>query len=271
MATLAQHEIERYRRDGIVVPAFRLPPARVARLGAVLDEIIAANPGRRPEQLVSIHIDGANDEGVRGRAAFRELAMDEDIVDLVAALIGEDVILWGCQAFCKPAGDGMAVPWHQDGHYWPIRPIATCTAWIALDDSSVENGCLRVIPGSHRARRHFEHEKDERDGLVLNQTLVAGQIDEAAAIDIELEAGQLSLHDVYLVHGSKPNTSARRRAGIAVRYMPGASHFDRDLIPIGNRSGYTVNFATRPLWLLRGSDRTGRNDFQIGHPEAVDN
>jgi hypothetical protein len=265
MASLSRHEIETYQRDGVVVPAFRLSPERTADLRAALDEIIAANPDRRPEQLVSIHIDGVNDEGVRGSVAFLDLARDENIVDLVSALIGEDVVLWGCQAFCKPPGDGMAVPWHQDGHYWPIRPIATCTAWIALDDSTAENGCLRVIPGSHQARRHFEHYKDESEGLVLNQALVDGQIDESSAVDVELEAGQMSLHDVFLVHGSNPNDSVNRRAGIAIRYMPGSSHFRRDLIPIGKRSGYQVNFATRPLWLLRGHDRTGRNDFSVGH------
>ena len=60
------------------------------------------------------------------------------------------MILWGCHVFCKPAGDGYATPWHQDGHYWPIRPLANCTVWVALEESTIENGCLRVIPRSHR-------------------------------------------------------------------------------------------------------------------------
>ena len=159
----------------------------------------------------------------------------------------------------------MEVPWHQDGHYWPIRPLATCTAWIAIDDSMVDNGCLRVIPRSHRQRELFEHCKEDRTDIVLNQRVADGQFDPGSAVDIELQAGEVSLHDAYLVHGSNPNQSIRRRAGIAIRYMPGSSHFKRDLFTPSADVSYTIDFSERPLWLLRGKDRTGRNDFSIGH------
>jgi hypothetical protein len=118
-----------------------------------LDDLIRRNPGVRPEKLVSAHIEGDNGEGVRGSAAFLDLARDPELVELVSGVIGDDVILWGCHVFCKPAGDGYETPWHQDGHYWPIRPLANCTVWVALEDSDRGNGCLRVIPGSHRQRR----------------------------------------------------------------------------------------------------------------------
>ena len=68
-----------------------------------------------------------------------------------------------------------------------------------------------------------------------------------------------------MVHGSNPNRSPKRRAGVAIRYMPATSHFNRELYAPGAGSGYLVDFSTRPLWLLRGEDRTGRNDFRIGH------
>ena len=80
---------------------------------------------------------------------------------------------------CKPGGDGMEVPWHQDGQYWPIRPLATCTAWIALDDSTPENGCLKIIPGSHKSRRLFAHETDDSDRVVLRQALSAAEMPDA--------------------------------------------------------------------------------------------
>jgi ectoine hydroxylase-related dioxygenase (phytanoyl-CoA dioxygenase family) len=83
--------------------------------------------------------------------------------------------------------------------------------------------------------------------------------------DIELEAGQLSLHDAYLVHGSNPNRSTRRRAGIAIRYMPGSSHFNREIDGPSAEVSYTIDFSQRPLWLLRGEDQTGLNDLQVGH------
>lgn len=265
MAGLTAAERAKYERDGYVVPSYRLPPARVDALREVLDRLIRDNPTIRPERLVSAHIEGENSEGVRGSKAFLDLARDETILDMVTDAIGGDIILWGCQIFCKPGGDGMEVPWHQDGQYWPIRPLATCTAWIALDASTRENGCLRVIPRSHEGRELYSHMREDRTDVVLTQKVDDPRFDEAKAVDIELEPGQMSLHDVYMIHGSAPNRSPRRRAGVAIRYMPATSHFDRNLIATTDKSGYTVDFARRPLWLLRGKDRTGRNDFTIGH------
>ena len=265
MRKLNSDEIERYDKQGFVIPGSRLPDEQLTRLRMALDNVIAANPQTRPEQLVSVHVKDSGDEGVAGDEAFLEVARDESILDLVEQVIGPDVILWGCQAFCKPPGDGMAVPWHQDGHYWPIRPLATCTVWIALDDSVIENGCLRVIPGSHRDKALYSHLKEDRADLVLNQRVRDDLFDELTAVEVELEAGQMSLHDVYLIHGSNPNRSTRRRAGLAIRYMPGSSLFDRRISTGDSSVGYTVDFATRPLWLLRGKDLTGQNDFNIGH------
>jgi ectoine hydroxylase-related dioxygenase (phytanoyl-CoA dioxygenase family) len=262
---LSPAEIERYRETGIVVPRHRLPTAQVDKLRATLDRLITENPGVRPERLVSIHIEGKNAEGVRGSRDFLDLAHDPAILDLVEQVIGPDIILWGCQIFCKPGGDGMEVPWHQDGHYWPIRPLATCTVWVALDQSVIENGCLRVIPGSHRTKALYDHMREDRTDLVLNQRVQNGQFDPETALDIELQPGEMSMHDVFLIHGSNPNRSPRRRAGVAIRYMPATSYFDRGLMAPGAQSGYTVDFSTRPIWLLRGDDRSGRNDFHAGH------
>ena len=265
MTGLTAAEKAKYENDGYVVPSYRLPSSRVDALRDVLDTLIRDNPTIRPERLVSAHIEGKNSEGVRGSRAFLDLARDVAILDLVEDAIGADIVLWGCQIFCKPGGDGMEVPWHQDGQYWPIRPLGTCTVWIALDPSTVENGCLRVIPGSHRGKILHPHLTENRADVVLTQRAADGTFDERTAVDIELEPGQMSLHDVYMIHGSAPNRSSKRRAGVAIRYMPATSHFDRNLIATTDKSGYTVDFARRPLWLLRGQDRTGRNDFTIGH------
>ena len=82
---------------------------------------------------------------------------------------------------------------------------------------------------------------------------------------MELQPGQMSMHDVFMIHGAAVNHSTKRRAGVALRYMPGTSVFERNLNPVDGKSGVSVAFATRPLWLLRGEDKTGRNDFQVGH------
>lgn len=268
MAVLGTSEIARYTADGWVKPAWRLPAGRTAAMREALDELIRRNPGVRPEKLVSAHIEGDNGEGVRGSAAFLDLARDPEIVELVSGVLGPDIILWGCHVFCKPPVEGYETPWHQDGHYWPIRPLATCTVWVALEDSKVDNGCLRVVPGSHRFRVLHDHLHEDRTDLTLQQRLAPGTFDESDAADVELEAGEMSLHDVYMIHGARPNTSARRRTGVALRYMPSTSLFDRSLRPVDGKSGVPVNFARRPLWLVSGVDRHGGNDFVTGHPPA---
>ena len=265
MNQLSPTEIASYESEGYLVPDYRLPKERVVSLRKALDRVIESNPDTRPEQLVSAHLEQSAGEGVRGDNEFLELAMDPKLVNMVSQVIGPDVILWGCQIFCKPGGDGMEVPWHQDGHYWPIRPLATCTVWIAIDDSRVENGCLRVLPRSHRKGALLDHIREDREDIVLNQRVEDKILDLDAATDVELEAGQMSLHDVYLAHGSNANRSTHRRAGIAIRYMPGSSHFDRELFTPSTDVNYTIDFTARPLWLLRGEDLTGRNDFSVGH------
>src|SRR5258706_1979352 len=265
MARLATGEIAHYRSEGWVVPRFALPPARVTLMAGALETLLRDNPGVRPEKLVSAHIEGDNGEGVRGSRAFLDLARDPEIVELVSGVIGDDVILWGCHVFCKPAAEGYETPWHQDGHYWPIRPLANCTVWVALEESTVENGCLRVIPRSHIGKQLHPHLHEDRTDLTLNQSMAKGTFDEASAVDLELQPGQMSLHDVYMIHGAKANSSGKRRTGVALRYMPSTSVFQRDLRPVDGQTGVPVNFAQRPLWLLKGVDRSGRNDFTAGH------
>ena len=265
MASLSPSEISTYEQDGYVIPQFRLDDAWIARMQDALNTLIANNPGVRPEKLVSAHIEGQNEEGVKGVKDFFDLAMNPDIIDLVAQVIGPDVILWGCHVFCKPASEGYETPWHQDGHYWPIRPLANCTVWVALEPSTKANGCLRVIPGSQAGKHLHEHLHEDRTDLTLNQRMTDGAFNEEDALDIELQPGQMSMHDIYMIHGAQANTSSIRRTGVALRYMPGTSLFDRSLKPSHGKTGLSVAFATRPLWLLRGEDKTGMNDFNVGH------
>ena len=104
MARLTQPEIEEYREQGIVIPEYRLPDSKVDELRDALDQLIAENPSVRPEKLVSAHIEDGK-EGVKGSRRFLDASQDPDLLDLVEGLIGSDIILWGCQVFCKP-GDG---------------------------------------------------------------------------------------------------------------------------------------------------------------------
>jgi ectoine hydroxylase-related dioxygenase (phytanoyl-CoA dioxygenase family) len=185
---------------------------------------------------------------------------------MVAQLIGPDIALWNMSLFGKPAYDGKATPWHQDGEYWPIRPLATCSVWIAIDDSTIENGCLQVIPGSHSSRSLARHRHNPRDDLTLHEELVGSEFNQTDATNIILERGQISLHDVYLMHGSQPNRSGQTRRGMTMRMMPTTSHYDRNIanemhVARSKKCNTKINFAENPVLLLRGTDRCGKNKF----------
>lgn len=263
-AALSRDEIARYRERGQLTPQWRLPTLKLSRMQDALERLLAARAEQRPDFISLPHVPWNGPGGFELAREFFDFVTDPDLLDLVAALIGPDIVLWASSVFCKPAGDGLEVPWHQDGQYWPIRPRATVTVWIALDDVSRANGCMCVIPGSHRLGE-FSHVLSEREDLVLNNVLDDPRLDLTQACDVELEAGQLSLHDANLVHGSPPNRSTRRRAGFAIRYMPSTSHYDRSLVMGGASNTTPVEFAQRPIWLVRGVDRCGLNDFDLGH------
>src|SRR5258706_1337627 len=259
---LSAGEVAAYRREGQLTPAFRLSRDRLEQLTAAIEALIDDNPDVRPEQLVGAHVARSDDTGVRGRRELLDFARSPEILDMVEQIMGPDLIMWGSQVFSKPAGDGQAIPWHQDGQYWPMRPLATVTVWIAVDAATRANGCLRVIPGSHRLGL-LDHVSSDDQSLALNQRLAEGAFDDADAVDVELEPGQVSLHDSMLIHGSNANPSGRRRCGYAVRYMPATSLFDRSIPPTRIAHNQVIDFSQRPIWLVRGRDRAG-NDFTVG-------
>jgi hypothetical protein len=260
---LSDAEVSAYRKNGYVTPRYRLPTEMLAELRFAVEALIDGNASVRPEQLVGAHIRNSSDTGVRGRDELLEFSQNPDLLDIVEQIIGPDVILWGSQVFSKPAGDGMAIPWHQDGQYWPMRPLATVTVWVAVDPATTENGCLRVIPGTHE-HGLMPHETSDAAGLALNQGVARNAFEDSDAVDIELQAGQISLHHAMLVHGSNANQSAKRRCGYAIRYMPATSHFERKSPPTRIANNQVIDFSQRPLWLVRGKDRAN-NNFIIGH------
>jgi hypothetical protein len=264
-AVLSDAELETYHRDGQLTPRHRLSDGLLADMTGCIEALMAQNPDVRPEQLVGAHVDRSADTGVRGVSELLQLASHADILDMVEQVMGPDLILWGSQVFSKPAGDGLAIPWHQDGQYWPVRPLRTVTVWIAIDPARVENGCMRVIPGTH-CQGLMPHESTDDPGLALNQGI--SQVDERRAVDVELAPGQLSLHDSMLVHGSNANRSGQRRCGYAIRYMPATSLFDRTIEPTRIAYNQVIDFSQRPIWLVRGRDRAD-NDFEVGKEAAV--
>jgi non-haem Fe2+, alpha-ketoglutarate-dependent halogenase len=141
------------------------------------------------------------------------------IVARVKDLLGDDVIAWGSHFFCKMPGDGKRVSWHQDSSYWPLTPSKAVTAWLAIDDATVENACMRYIPRS-QLLGHLTYKLSENDEAnVLNQT-VADAETLGQPVDVELKAGEISIHSDLLLHSSEANQSNRRRCGLTLRYCP---------------------------------------------------
>ena len=132
-----------------------------------------------------------------------------------------------------------------------------------MDDSTTENGCLRIIPGSHKERRLRAHHTYEGTDVTLNQELNADEFDESQAVDMVLKAGQISLHDVYSLHGSEANTSDRPRRGMTLRFMPTTSLFDRDEAVRMARDMGITDHSDRTLYLMGGRDLHGGNDFRM--------
>jgi len=161
---------------------------------------------------------------------FYELTQMPAILDYVEDLLGPDFFQWGGGFFIKFPHDEKLVPWHQDAKYWPLEPRTTVTVWLAVFDVDVDNGCMRVIPGSHRwgdlrhndlaGAKDWNRGDQQESKYVLWQTVDPSEFDEGDAVDLTMKAGEISLHDDDLIHGSLGNTSDRMRAGITIRYSP---------------------------------------------------
>lgn len=261
-ALLSAAELDHYREHGYVFPRYRLPADLLARLRAATDGLLASYTDVAQEDLANPHMIPPTTGPDMN--PFMAAAQDPGVLDLVEQVLGPDLILWITRVLCKPPAVGREVPWHQDGEYWPMRPLATASVWIAIDPVSPANGCMRFIPGSHRRQELYRHHVTDRKNLVLNLELDADQFDETTAVNVELEPGQMSIHDVRLIHGSLANTSGERRAALIMRYMPATSHYDRTLVR-QRKDNSPFNIYDQPPWLLRGNDRSERNDLTHGH------
>lgn len=149
-----------------------------------------------------------------------ELVRHPALLDMVEALIGPDILVFHTTVWLKDAQSPSFVPWHQDATYFGLAPFEHVTAWVALTPSTRENGCVQILPGSHRdGQRPHRDQPDERALLSRGQTL-AENLDASEAVDLLLEPGEVSFHHTLAKHRSAPNTSAERRIGIGVSYIP---------------------------------------------------
>jgi non-heme Fe2+,alpha-ketoglutarate-dependent halogenase len=242
---LSAAQVAAYERDGYIFPVSVMPGDEMLAFRDRLESYEATTGAPIQGNLrhkVHLLFTWAND-----------LVRDPRILDAVEDLIGPDILCWGTNFFIKEAHDDGFVSWHQDSTYWGLEPPDVITAWLAFSDATVENGAMKFLPGSHKLDQIAHRDTFHENNLLTRGQEVAMEIDEKAAVDAPIRAGEMTLHHVRLVHGSTPNQSADRRIALSIRYIP--THV---------RQRKMRDSAT----LVRGADRFGHFDHE---PDPVAN
>ncbi len=209
---LSASAVGTYHRDGIVFPVAALPAARVRQLREAL-EAVETGLGDKPTPMrwTNLCFSWAYD-----------VTMEPAVLDSVEALLGPEIIVMGSIVLSKHPGHDAYVGWHQDSVTGAEEPAPAVSAWIAVTDSTATNGCMRVIPATHH-RLLTHHEVRDAANLLRAGRVLAEPVDEGQAVDVELRAGEMSLHHDHIVHGSRPNCGDGKRIGFVVRYTTPAA------------------------------------------------
>jgi len=235
---------DRYQETGYLCPIDALEPSEAERYRRAYFRVAAAFGGApKAVQMSQIH---------RFYGWAWELATHPKVLAAAECVLGADILLWSASVFPKPARDTGYVSMHQDGTYWGLDGGAVTTTWIALTDSTRANGCMRLLPGSHLMEIQPHTDTYAEDNLLTRGQEIQVEYDESDVVDIELRAGQLSLHHVRAIHGSHANGSDGPRIGFAARFVtPDA----KPLLPDQSAA------------LVRGRDRFGHWDLRNDPPE----
>lgn len=217
----ATYEQTTYQEHGYLVVPDVVDAALVDEARRHVGWLMEHNPNVRPEHL--------GHTLMRDDPFWVRLVSDERILDVAERFIGPDIALFASHYIAKPPGEGLPVLWHQDAGYWPLDPMEVVTVWLALDDSGPDNGCVRVIPGSHLWDVQPLRPNSATPSVLGSEIDVdPALIDEAQATDLVVPAGGVSVHHPNTVHGSHANTSRRWRRGLTIRYIPSTTRIVSD-------------------------------------------
>ncbi len=211
MKLLSEAAVRQYREQGYYAPVRVMSSADAAALRRSLEEYeagagILAGPLRHKSHLLFTWL--------------ADLVRHPRILDAVEDVIGPNILCWGSSFFIQEPRNPGFVSWHQDSTYWGLDPADVITAWIAFSDSTAANGAMRVIPGTHTMDQVLHRDTFRPENLLSRGQEIEVDVDEKQAVMLELQAGEMSLHHVRLIHGSDPNPSDLRRIGYAIRYIP---------------------------------------------------
>jgi hypothetical protein len=213
---LSAAALAHYRDEGYLSPLPVLSASEVADLRGRLEAFEATQGGKlTPEQRSKSHL------------LFKwldDLIRDPRILDPIESILGPDILCWNTLFWIKEAHTQSFVTWHQDITYWGLAGGNVVSAWLALSPATQESGCMRVLPRSHLAppMRHEDRYADAN--LLTRGQEIAEAIDEAQAVYMPLQPGQMSLHDVRLAHASGPNHADDRRVGLSMHFVPASAY-----------------------------------------------
>ena len=148
-----------------------------------------------------------------------DLIRSPKILDAVEDIIGHNIMVWATDWWIKEANSPQFVSWHQDSQYWGLDTAKLVTVWVALSPSTIESGCMRILPGSH-VGPDLAHEETYHDDNMLTRGQSISGIDEDKAVNLEVQTGQAVLFAFRIAHASYPNQTDDRRIGLAIRYIP---------------------------------------------------
>jgi hypothetical protein len=248
--TLSADEIETFRNQGFLGPFTAFDPRDMERARDVILERVVTTPTRYcPFGLRVRHLDS--------RTVY-DLCSAPAIVGRMASLYGPDLVLWNSNLFNKPPAEPdrpEEYPWHQDHYSWNMEPVLNISAWLAIGPATEENGCVEVIPGSHRQIVPPVLDTDPHFSLRFGGVASnPAYVDETKKISLPLESGQFFLFTERLLHHSNPNRTRENRLGLAVRVT----------VPIVKVS------EPFPCILLSGEDRMGFNRYVDPPPSEPD-
>ena len=244
MKILTEAAVRQYQDQGYYAPVTVMTPSEARTLRAALEGYearngILAGPLRHKSHLLFTWLN--------------DLIRHPRILDAIEDVIGPNILCWGSSFFIKEPRNPSFVSWHQDSTYWGLDPADVVTAWVALSDSTAENGAMRVIPGTHLMDQVAHRDTFKPENLLSRGQEITVDVDDSQAVMLDLLAGQMSLHHVRLIHGSDPNPSDQRRIGFAIRYIP--THVRQ------------VAGAHDHATLVRGEDRFGHFQPEV-RPDA---
>ncbi len=205
--TLSRQQLDQYERDGIVFPIKVFSGDEAAFFRSALESVINSCGSLKRFDNLHLFFDWA----------YR-LVTHKTLLDCIQNVLGDDLLVYGTLVFYKPPHDSSYAAWHQDSYYSGLHLTPSVSAWVALTPSHPANGCMRVIPGSHKAGLLNHTNRRDDSNLLLRGEQIA-TVDESRAVDVVLQPGELSLHHSTIIHGSNPNTSGEPRLGFIVRFI----------------------------------------------------